>query len=88
MDDLPDVQEVALIVAAIEARGEGTSIGQYDRDHQVLLDEQAEIAELVARELPAEYNPAEYNKDEVRALLDRIEKAIDDNRAKRNAAAR
>ncbi len=83
MDDLPDVQEVALIVAAIEARGEGTSIGQYDRDHQVLLDEQAEIAELVARELPAEYN-----KDEVRALLDRIEKAIDDNRAKRNAAAR
>lgn len=83
MDDLPDVQEVALIVAAIEARGGGASIGQYDRDHQVLLDEQAEIAELVARELPAEYN-----KDEVRALLDRIENAIDDNRAKRSAAAR
>ena len=83
MDDLPDVQEVALIVAAIEARGESASIEQYDRDHQVLLDEQAEIAELVARELPAEYN-----KDEVRALLDRIENAIDDNRAKRSAAAR
>ena len=79
MDDLPDVQEVEVI----EARGEGTSIQQYDRDHQVLLDEQAEIAELVARELPAEYN-----KDEVRALLDRIENAIDDNRAKRSAAAR
>ena len=80
MDDLPDVQEVAIIVAAIEARGAGTGAQQLDRDHQVLLDEQAEIAELVSRELPSEYN-----KDEVRALLDRIENAIDDNRAKRKA---
>jgi hypothetical protein len=83
MDDLPDVQEVAIIVAAIEARGADTGAQQLDRDHQVLLDEQAEIAELVSRELPAEYK-----KDEVRALLDRIENAIDDNRAKRKALSR
>jgi len=82
MDILPDVEEVAVIVAAIEARGSDTSVQQFDRDHQVLLDEQAEIAELVSRELPAEYN-----KNDVRALLDRIENAIDDNRAKRKAAA-
>ena len=83
MDDLPDVGEVVIIVDAIEARGEGTDAQQLDRDHQVLLDEQAEIAELVSRELPAEYN-----KDDVRALLDRIENAIDDNRAKRKALTR
>ncbi len=83
MDDLPDVQEVAIIVAAIEARGDGTSVQQFDRDHQVLLDEQAEIAQLVSQELPAEYN-----KNDMRALLNRIGNAIDANRAKRQAASR
>ena len=84
MDELPDVGEIQEMVAAVEAkRADVTSAQQFDIDHQVLLNVRGEIAEMLARELPAEYD-----KDDLRALLERIENAITRNRTQRAEATR
>jgi protein-tyrosine phosphatase len=84
MDELPDVGEIQEMVAAVEAkRADVTSAQQFDIDHQVLLNVRGEITEMLARELPAEYD-----KDDLRALLERIENAITRNRTQRAEATR
>lgn len=83
MAELPDVAEIEEIVAATEAReARSTDVERFDSDHQVLLNVQSEITDLLARELPDSYD-----KSDLRALLERIENAILANRSKRAAAA-
>jgi hypothetical protein len=82
MTDLPDLDTIATMLAAVEARNpSSTTASRYDEDHNVLLSTQAEIVEMVSRELPASYD-----KDELRNLLDRIDNDIDANRAAREVA--
>ncbi len=84
MAELPDVEVLEQTLAVIETRGtETTSVEQFDRDHGVLLDSQAEVAEAVMRELPAKYA---FTRDQLQALLGRIQDAIEQNRAKRDIA--
>jgi phage gp29-like protein len=84
MAELPDVGEIEEILAVIETRNPlTTTVEQFDRDHGVLLDSQAEVAEAVMRELPDEYP---YTRDQVQALLGRIQDAIAANRSARDAA--
>ena len=79
MDQLPDVAEIVEIVAAAEEReARSTDPERFDADHQVLLNVQAELTEMLARELPETYD-----KEDLRALLERIENAIAANRARR-----
>jgi len=82
MDQTPDVAEIEQIVAAAEAReAHSTDVERFDSDHQVLLDVQGEVAELLTRE-----SPDSSNNEALRALLERIENAIVANRSKRAAA--
>jgi hypothetical protein len=84
MAELPDVGEVGEILAVIETRNpRTTAVEQFDRDHGVLLDVQAEVAEAVMRELPAKYP---YSRDQLQALLGRIQDTIVANRSAREAA--
>jgi hypothetical protein len=84
MAELPDVGEVEEMLAVIETRDPvTTSVEQFDRDHGVLLDIQAEVAEAVLRELPAKYP---YNRDQLQALLGRVQERIAANRAQRETA--
>jgi hypothetical protein len=84
MAELPEVGEVGEILAVIETRNPlTTTVEQFDRDHGVLLDIQAEVAEAVMRELPAKYR---YSRDQLQALLGRIQDTIVGNRAAREAA--
>jgi hypothetical protein len=84
MAELPDIGEIEEILAVIETRDAVTnSVEQFDRDHGVLLDLQAEVAEVVLGQLPAKYP---YDKDQLRALLGRIQDTIVVNRARREAA--
>jgi len=84
MADLPDVGEIEEMLAVIETRDPVTiSVEQFDRDHGVLLDNQAEVAEAVMRELPEKY-PA--TRDQLQALLGRIQDVIAANRAQRETA--
>lgn len=80
----PDVTEIEQIVAAAEAReAHSTDVERFDSDHQVLLNVQGEVAELLTGE-----SPDSPDNEYLRALLERIENAIDANRSKRAAAAR
>lgn len=82
MDQVPDITEIEEIVAAAEAREAGsTDVERFDSDHQVLLNVQAEVAELLTGE-----SPDSANNEDLRALLERIENAIVSNRTKRAAA--
>lgn len=82
MSDLPDLDTIATMLTAVEARDpNATTTSRFDEDHNVLRSTQAEIVEMLARELPAEYD-----KDALRALLDRIDNDIDRNRALRGEA--
>jgi hypothetical protein len=82
MSDLPDLDTITTMLTAVEARDpDSTSTVRFDEDHNVLRSTQAEIVEMLARELPASYD-----KDDLRALLDRIDNDIDRNRALREAA--
>ena len=84
MAELPDVGEIEEILAVIETRDAlSTSVEQFDRDHGVLLDSQAEVTEAVMRELPEKYP---YSRDQLQALLGRIQDAISANRAARDDA--
>src|ERR1700712_1430181 len=84
MAELPDVGEIEEMLAVIETRDPvATSVEQYDRDHGVLLDNQAEVAEAVMRELPEKYP---HTRDQLQALLGRIQDVIVDNRARREDA--
>jgi len=83
MEELPDVQEIQETLAVIEVRDpDATTVQRFDSDHNVLVDMQDRIGRMLTRVLPAKYK-----KDDLRALLDRIENAIVDNRSKRKAAA-
>ena len=82
MTDLPDLDTIATMLAAVEARDPlRTTTSRFDEDHNVLRSTQAEIVEMLSRELPASYD-----KDDLRALLDRIDNDIDQNRAWRGEA--
>lgn len=84
MAELPDVQEIKEILTVVEARDPSTTtVEQFDRDHEILLDTQAEIADAETSPLPAEYP---YSRDDLIALLGRVQAAIERNRAKRSAA--
>jgi chromosome condensin MukBEF complex kleisin-like MukF subunit len=84
MAELPDIDEIKEILGVIETRDTATtSVEQFDRDHGVLLDTQAEVAEAVLRELPDKYP---YTRDQLQALLGRIQDAIVGNRAQRDVA--
>ena len=84
MADLPDVGEIEEILAVIETRDPlRTTVEQFDRDHGVLLDSQAEVAEAVMRELPEKYS---YSRDQLKAPLGRIQDTIAANRSARAAA--
>jgi Spy/CpxP family protein refolding chaperone len=79
----PDVAEIEQIIAAAEAReAHSTDVERFDSDHQVLLNVQGEVAELLTSE-----SPDSSDNESLRALLERIENAIDTNRSKRAAAA-
>jgi len=81
MDELPDLGEIEETLSAIDRKEIGaTNARQLDVDHRVLLNVQSEVNGLLTRELPATYD-----KDDLRAILDRIVNAIEDNRSKRKA---
>jgi hypothetical protein len=85
MDDQPDIEEIAQTLQFIENRDPAsTSVSQYDRDHEILASLRDRVAPVVIQprtEGSEEGRPAAID------LLDRIENAIDDNRAKRESAA-
>ena len=82
MNDLPDLDTISTMLDAVEARDpETTTPFRYDQDHEVLLSTQAEIVEMLERDLPPTYD-----KDDLRALLDRIDNDIDRNRELRGSA--
>lgn len=84
MDQRPDVAEIAEIVAAAEAsEARSTNVERFDSDHQVLLNVQGEVTDLLTRE-----SPDSSDNEALRALLERIENAIVANRSKRAAAVR
>jgi len=84
MAEMPDVGEIEEILAVIETRDPlTTTVKQFDRDHGVLLDSQAEVTEAVMRELPEKYP---YGRDQLQALLGRIQDTIVANRSAREAA--
>ncbi len=84
MEDQPDVAEITQTLEFIEGRDPSTtSVARYDSDHAVLISLRDRIAPLVIQ-------PRNPGSDEGRPaavdLLDRIENAIDDNRARRETA--
>ena len=84
MDEQPDIAEITQTLEFIEGRDPATtSVSRYDSDHAVLINLRERIAPLVIQ-------PRNTGSDEGRPaavdLLDRIENAIEDNRAKRDAA--
>ena len=84
MAESPNIQEIEIILGVIEKRNPAvTSVEQFDRDHEVLLDTQSEIAELELRD--SEVATA-VSRDDATALLRRIQAAIDANRSARLAA--
>lgn len=79
----PDFDTIITLLNVVEGRDPATTpIRRYDEDHGVLLSTQAEVVESVAGEAAAVLN-----KDELRDLLDRIDNAIEANRAQRSAVA-
>jgi hypothetical protein len=82
MTELPDLDTITTMLDAVEARNPTTTTtSRFDEDHNVLRSTQAEIVEMLSRQLPDAYD-----KDELRALLDRIDNDIDRNRALRGDA--
>lgn len=82
MNDLPDLDTIDTLLSAVEGRNpDTTSTSRFDEDHNVLRSTQAEIVEMLSGPLPSSYN-----KDDLRALLDRIDNDIDQNRAQRKEA--
>lgn len=82
MTELPDLDTITTMLDAVEARNPTTTTtSRFDEDHNVLRSTQAEIVEMLSRQLPDAYD-----KDELRALLDRIDNDIDRNRALRGNA--
>ncbi|MGS0683677.1 hypothetical protein ACVBEQ_00745 [Nakamurella sp. GG22] len=85
MADQPDVAEIAQTLAIIEDRDPArTDVSRFDSDHSVLLDMRDRVAGLVVQQRT---DGAESDGSDVSPLLDRIENAIDNNRAKRELAA-
>jgi hypothetical protein len=85
MADQPDVAEIAQTLAIIEDRDPAhTDVSRFDSDYRVLVDMRDRVAGLVVQQRT---DGAESDGSDVSPLLDRIENAIDDNRAKRELAA-
>lgn len=82
----PDIPEIAQTLEIIEGRDtSSTSVSRYDSDHAVLISLRDRVAPLVIRPR----NPgSEEGRPAAVDLLDRIENAIDDNRARRDASHR
>ncbi len=85
MEDQPDIAEIAQTLEIIEGRDPATtSVERYDSDHAVLISLRDRVAPLVIQPR----NPgSEEGRPVVVGLLDRIENAIDDNRARRETAS-
>lgn len=81
MEDQPNLAEITQTLEFIEGRDASTtSVSRYDSDHAVLISLRERVAPLVIQLR----NPgSEEGRPAVVALLDRIENAIEDNRAKR-----
>ncbi len=85
MAEQPDVAEIAQTLAVIEDRDPAhTDVSRFDSDHSVLLDMRDRVAGLVVQQRT---DGSESDGSDVSPLLDRIENAIDNNRAKRELAA-
>lgn len=85
MEEQPDIPEIAQTLEIIEGRDPmSTSVSRYDSDHAVLINLRERVAPLVIR--PG--NPgSEQGRPAAVSLLDRIENAIDDNRARRESVS-
>ncbi len=84
MEEQPDIAEITQTLEFIEGRDPSTtSVSRYDSDHAVLISLRDRVAPLVIQPR----NPgSEEGRPEVVELLDRIENAIDKNRAQRESA--
>jgi|GEM_PF-5340880 len=84
MAESPNIAEIGIILDVIEKRNPTTTaVEQFDRDHEVLLYTQQEIAEV---ELQDSEVDSPFTRDDAAALLGRIQAAIDTNRSARSAA--
>ncbi len=82
--DIPDIQEIEETLVIIENRDpHATSIEQFDRDHDSLLDMQERVAQVV---ISARALSAGDRRDHLVEVLDRIENAVQDNRSRSGAA--
>jgi hypothetical protein len=85
MEDHPDIAEIAQTLDIIVGRDPATtSVERYDSDHAVLVSLRDRIAPLV---IQPRNSGSEEGRPAAVDLLDRIENAIDENRARRETAS-
>lgn len=83
MDELPDLETISTLLTVVEGRDPVTTgVARFDEDHNVLRSTQAEVLATLTRNLPENYD-----KDDLRRVLERIEDAIEVNRAVRQEAS-
>lgn len=83
MAELPDLDTIFTMLSVVEERDpETVTVSRLDEDHNILLNTQAEIVDVVAGDIPDGYDG-----DGLRAVLDRIVNDIEHNRDLRPAAA-
>ncbi|MDQ2738942.1 MAG: hypothetical protein M3Y35_10090 [Actinomycetota bacterium] len=83
MDELPDLETISTLLTVVEGRDPVTTgVARFDEDHNVLRSTQAEVLAALTRNLPENYD-----KDDLRRVLERIEDAIEVNRAVRQQAS-
>ena len=88
-NNVPDIDEIELLLDFAERRDEAASRQQLDRDHQVLASAQAEVNSLVGQDLAETVmvNP-KYQQESLMRLLQRIENAMTANRSRRHNSVR
>ena len=80
MTDLPDIEEITLSVEAIERRDPATTpVDRSGSDDEALRRMQVEIDNVLGQQTPSGYP----GQDELRALLGRINDAIEKVEARR-----
>lgn len=83
MAALPDLDTISTLLTVVEGRDPGTvTVSRLDEDHQILLNTQAEIVDVLAGD-----PPGAGHADNLRAVLDRIVNDIERNREIRSAAS-
>ncbi len=84
MEDQPNIAEITQTLEFIEGRDPSvTPVSRYDSDHAVLVSLRDRVAPLVIQ--PRD-SGSEQGRPAAVELLDRIENAIDTNRAQRESA--